>query len=51
LSRSEGGRGLPGEFEWLERLNLEELRQLADGTLNISQFQPSDGADQRPSVN
>jgi hypothetical protein len=34
IERSE--RGGPGEFEWLEKLSVEELQALADGKLDIA---------------
>jgi hypothetical protein len=40
IERSE--RGMPGEFEWLDKLSLEELRLLADGKLDISSYRPDD---------
>src|SRR6516225_2431911 len=43
-------RGSPGEFDWLEKLSVEDLRLLAAGELEIESYQPSAGAD-RPSVN
>ena len=48
IERAEHGRA--GEFEWLERLGPEDLRRLADGTLDVAEFQQSDGAE-RPAVN
>jgi hypothetical protein len=36
IERSE--RGQPGEFEWLNKLSPEELRDLADGKLNIRDY-------------
>jgi hypothetical protein len=36
IERSESG--LPGEFEWLENLSVEELRRLADGKLDIASY-------------
>jgi hypothetical protein len=41
IERAEHGRA--GEFEWLERLNADELQQLADGTLDLAQFRQGDG--------
>jgi phage terminase small subunit len=46
IERSE--RGSPGQFDWLEKLSVDELRQLAAGELDIAQYQPSA---ERPSVN
>jgi phage terminase small subunit len=34
IERSE--RGQPGEFDWVEKLSIEELQALADGKLDIS---------------
>ena len=31
-------RGAPGEFDWLERLSVEELKALADGKLDIESY-------------
>jgi len=39
IERSE--RGQPGEFEWLEKLNTDELRLLADGKLDIDAYRDS----------
>ena len=39
IERSE--RGSPGQFDWLEKLSVDELRQLAAGELDIAQYQPS----------
>jgi hypothetical protein len=36
IERSE--RGAPGEFDWVERLSVEELRALADGKLDIESY-------------
>jgi hypothetical protein len=36
IERSE--RGGPGEFEWVDRLNLEELRALANGELDVEAY-------------
>jgi hypothetical protein len=49
IERGEIGRA--GEFQWLERLNADELQQLADGTLDLAQFQHGVGDADRPSVN
>jgi hypothetical protein len=46
IERSE--RGSPGQFDWLEKLSVDELRQLAAGELDIAQYQPSA---ERQSVN
>jgi hypothetical protein len=40
IERSE--RGQPGEFDWLEKLSVEELQLLAAGKLDIDAFRPSD---------
>jgi phage terminase small subunit len=39
IERSE--RGLPGEFDWLDRLNVDELRLLAEGKLDIEAYRGS----------
>jgi hypothetical protein len=49
IERSE--RGSPGEFDWLEKLSVDELRQLASGELDLAQFQPSAGSDRSSAVN
>jgi hypothetical protein len=50
IERSE--RGQPGEFDWISKLSVEELRQLADGKLDIAAYQQGDAASgHRPSVN
>jgi phage terminase small subunit len=36
IERSE--RGAPGEFDWFDRLNLEELRALAKGELDVEAY-------------
>jgi hypothetical protein len=36
IERSE--RGAPGEFDWVDRLNLEELRALAKGELDVEAY-------------
>jgi len=36
IERSE--RGGPGEFDWVDRLNLEELRALAKGELDVDAY-------------
>ena len=36
IERSE--RGQPGEFDWLDKLSVEELQALADGKLDIASF-------------
>jgi hypothetical protein len=48
IERSE--RGHPHEFDWLEKLSVEDLRLLAAGELDVAQFQPSAGSG-RQSVN
>jgi hypothetical protein len=48
IERSE--RGSPGEFDWLEKLSVEDLRLLAAGELDLAQFQPGAGSG-RQSVN
>jgi phage terminase small subunit len=37
IERSE--RGQPGEFDWISKLTVEELQQLADGKLDITSYQ------------
>ena len=37
IERSE--RGMPGEFDWIEKLSVDELRTLTDGKLDIEQYQ------------
>jgi phage terminase small subunit len=46
IERSE--RGMPGEFDWLEKLSVEELRLLADGKLDIASYRKDEDAS-RPS--
>ena len=41
IERSE--RGQPGEFEWLDKLNVEELRLLAEGKLDIEAYRQQEG--------
>jgi hypothetical protein len=41
IERSE--RGTPGEFEWVEKLSIEELHALADGDLDIESYRPEAG--------
>jgi hypothetical protein len=36
IERSE--RGAPGEFDWVERLNVDELRALAKGELDLEAY-------------
>jgi hypothetical protein len=36
IERSE--RGMPGEFDWLDKLSVDELRLLADGKLDIASY-------------
>lgn len=44
IERSE--RGMPGEFDWLEKLSVDELRLLADGKLDIASYRKDgDAAD------
>jgi len=33
---------MPGEFEWLENLSVEELKLLANGKLDISSYRDDD---------
>ena len=52
IERSE--RGMPGEFDWLEKLSVDELRALADGKLDIASYCQDDAAAlrrPRPSLN
>ena len=48
IERAEHGRA--GEFEWWNGWGRRNLRRLADGTLDVAEFQQSDGAE-RPAVN
>jgi hypothetical protein len=48
IERSE--RGSPGDFDFLDKLSVEDLRLLAAGELDLAQFQPSAGSG-RQSVN
>ena len=43
IERSE--RGQPHEFAWIEKLSVEDLRLLAAGELDLTQFQPSAGSE------
>lgn len=45
IERSE--RGMPGEFDWLEKLSVDELRLLADGKLDIASYR-KDGTQRVP---
>src|SRR5262249_28811124 len=53
VERSE--RGAPGEFDWLDKLSVDELRALADGKLDIAAYRQGDaaapGQPRKPSVN
>jgi hypothetical protein len=42
IERSE--RGGPGEFDWIDRLNVEELRALAKGELDLEAYRKEGGA-------
>jgi phage terminase small subunit len=42
IERSE--RGAPGEFDWLEKLTIEELRLLAAGKLDIASYRKDEDA-------
>jgi phage terminase small subunit len=42
IERSE--RGAPGEFDWLEKLSIDELRLLADGKLDIASYRKDEDA-------
>jgi phage terminase small subunit len=46
IERSE--RGQPGDFDWLEKLSVEELRALADGKLDIASYRQNDAGNSRP---
>jgi hypothetical protein len=48
IERSE--RGSPGEYDFIDKLSVEDLRLLAAGELDLAQFQPSAGSG-RQSVN
>ncbi len=39
IERSE--RGQPGEFDWLDKLSVEELRALAKGELDVESYRQS----------
>jgi hypothetical protein len=38
-------RGMPGEFDWLDKLSVDELRLLADGKLDIASYWKEEDAD------
>jgi len=42
IERSE--RGAPGEFDWLEKLSVDELQALADGKLDIASYREGAGS-------
>jgi hypothetical protein len=46
IERSE--RGQPGEFDWLDKLDVNELRLLAEGKLDIDAYRQQDGGSSRP---
>jgi hypothetical protein len=46
IERSE--RGQPGEFDWLDKLDVNELRLLAEGKLDIEAYRQQDGGSSRP---
>ena len=48
IERSE--RGSPGEYDFIDKLSVEDLRLLAAGELDLAQFQPGVGSG-RQSVN
>jgi hypothetical protein len=45
IERSE--RGQPGEFDWLDKLDVNELRLLAEGKLDIEAYRQQDGGSSR----
>ena len=49
IERSE--RGQPGEFDWLDKLSVEELRALADGKLDIASYRKDEDAPTRSRLN
>jgi hypothetical protein len=50
IERSE--RGMPGEFDWVDKLSVDELRLLADGKLDIASYRQSDEQpSRRPVIN
>jgi hypothetical protein len=42
IERSE--RGMPGEFDWIDKLSVDELRLLADGKLDIASYRKDEDA-------
>jgi hypothetical protein len=42
IERSE--RGGPGEFDWVEKLSVDELQLLADGKLDIASYRKDEDA-------
>jgi hypothetical protein len=42
IERSE--RGAPGEFDWLDKLSVDELRLLAEGKLDIASYRKDEDA-------
>jgi len=46
IERSE--RGQPGEFDWVDKLDVNELRLLAEGKLDIEAYRQQDGGSSRP---
>src|SRR5262249_51901999 len=49
IERSE--RGSPGEYDFIDKLSVEDLRLLAAGELDLAQFHLSAGSGRRQSVN
>jgi phage terminase small subunit len=49
IERSE--RGMPGEFDWVDKLSVDELRLLADGKLDIASFRKDEDASGRSRPN
>jgi phage terminase small subunit len=49
IERSE--RGMPGEFDWVDKLSVDELRLLADGKLDIASFRKDEDVSGRSRPN
>ena len=49
IERSE--RGQPGEFDWIEKLSVDELRLLAAGKLDIASYRKDEDASSRSRLN
>ena len=49
IERSE--RGMPGEFDWVDKLTVDELRLLADGKLDIASFRKDEDVSGRSRLN